>query len=91
MSERFQEIRTKKKKNTHRARPWWRVPLIPALGRQRQVGDLCDSKASLVYRVSYRTSRAISRNPNSKNKKANKERGMQEEREQPRATWQQVD
>ena len=29
---------------------WWHTPLIPALGRQRQV-DLCD--VSLVYRVSY--------------------------------------
>ena len=27
---------------------WWHMPLIPALGRQRQV-DLCEFKASLVY------------------------------------------
>jgi hypothetical protein len=27
---------------------WWRRPLIPALGRQRQV-KLCEFKASLVY------------------------------------------
>jgi hypothetical protein len=30
------------------------TPLIPALGRQRQVG-LCEFDARLVYRVSYRT------------------------------------
>ena len=29
------------------------MPLIPALGRQRQV-DLCEFKISLVYRVSSR-------------------------------------
>ena len=28
---------------------WWCTPLIPALGRQRQV-DLCEFKASLVYK-----------------------------------------
>ena len=36
--------------------------LIPALRRQRQV-DLCELEASLVYRVSSRTARAIQRNP----------------------------
>ena len=35
---------------------WWHTPLVPAFGRQRQV-DLCEFKASLVYRVSSRTSR----------------------------------
>jgi hypothetical protein len=33
------------------------MPLIPSLGRQRQA-DLCEFKASLVYRVSSRTVRA---------------------------------
>ena len=33
--------------------------LMPALGRQRQV-DLCEFKASLVYRVSSRTARVRS-------------------------------
>ena len=37
------------------------VPLIPALGRQKQA-------ASLVYRVSSTTARATQRNPISKNK-----------------------
>ena len=44
------------------------MPLIPALWRQRQV-DLCEFKDSLVYRVSFRTSRATQRNPVLKNKK----------------------
>ncbi|CAO2623499.1 hypothetical protein LEMLEM_LOCUS17960 [Lemmus lemmus] len=30
-------------------RQWWRTPLTPALGRQRQA-DLCEFEASLVYR-----------------------------------------
>jgi hypothetical protein len=42
----------------------WRTPLIPALGRQRQV-DL----SPMVYRASSRTARAIQRNPILKNKK----------------------
>ena len=54
------------------------MPLIPALGRQRQV-DFCDFEASLVYRAN---SRATQRNPISektnkqtnKNKKENKSR-----------------
>ena len=41
---------------------------IQTLRRQRQV-DLCDFKDSLVYRVSFRTSRATQRNPVLKNKK----------------------
>ena len=39
------------------------MPLIPALGRQRQV-DFSEFKASLVYRVSSRTVRTVTqRNP----------------------------
>jgi hypothetical protein len=37
------------------------TPLIPALRRQRQA-DLCDFEASLVYRASSRTARAVQRN-----------------------------
>jgi hypothetical protein len=44
------------------SRAWWRMPLIPALGRQRQV-------ASLVYKVSSRTARTAQRNLVSKTKK----------------------
>jgi hypothetical protein len=36
------------------------MPLIPALGRQRQISEF---KASLVYKVSSRTTRATQRNP----------------------------
>jgi hypothetical protein len=45
---------------------WWCTPLIPALGRQRQV--ISEFKASLVYKVSSRIARAIQRNPVLKNK-----------------------
>ena len=42
--------------------------MIPALGRQRQA-DLSEFEASLVYRVSSRTTRTVTeRNPVSKNK-----------------------
>jgi hypothetical protein len=43
------------------------MPLNPALSRQRQA-DLCEFKASLVYRVSSRTVRTTQRNPVWKNK-----------------------
>jgi hypothetical protein len=52
--------------NTILAGQWWHMPLIPALGRQKQ--------ASLVYRVSSRTARTIQRNLVSKEKKRRKER-----------------
>jgi hypothetical protein len=47
------------------------MPLIPALGRQRQA-DSYEFGASLVYRVSSRTTRAIQRNPVLKNKRKKK-------------------
>jgi hypothetical protein len=43
------------------------MPLIPALGRQRQV-DHCEFKASLVYRMSSKIARVTQRNPVLKNK-----------------------
>jgi hypothetical protein len=43
------------------------MPLIPALGRQRQE-DLCEFWASLVYRTTSSTARATQRNPVSKDK-----------------------
>jgi hypothetical protein len=43
----------------HEKQCWahWCMPLIPALGRQREV-NLCDLRASLVYTVTSRTARA---------------------------------
>jgi hypothetical protein len=46
---------------------WWRISLILALRRQRQV-DLWEFETCLVYRLSSRTARATQRNPVSKNK-----------------------
>ena len=43
------------------------MPLIPALRRQRQC--ISEFEASLVYKVSSRTARAIQRNPVSEKKK----------------------
>ena len=39
---------------------WWCMPLIPALGRQRQE-DLCEFKANLVHRMSSKPGGAIER------------------------------
>jgi hypothetical protein len=41
--------------------------LMPALGKQRQI-NLCEFKASLVYRVNSKTAKATQRNSVSKNK-----------------------
>ena len=38
-----------KQKTWFPAGRWWHTPLIPALGRRRQV-DLCEFEASLVYK-----------------------------------------
>ena len=46
---------------------WWHMFLIPALRMQTQA-DLCEFTASLVYRVSSRTGRAIQRHPALKEK-----------------------
>jgi hypothetical protein len=53
-------------------RAWWCMPLIPALGRQRQ--RISEFKASLVYKVSSRTARATQKNPVSKKTKKKKEK-----------------
>jgi hypothetical protein len=52
-------------------RQWWHTPLIPALGglgggRGRRISEF---EASLVYKVSSRTVRAIQSNPVSKKQK----------------------
>jgi len=41
---------------------WWPTPLILDLRKQRQA-DPCEFEASLVYRVSSRTARALKRDP----------------------------
>jgi hypothetical protein len=51
------------------------MPLIQRLGgRGRQISEF---KASLVYKVSSRTARAIQRNPVSKNQNLNKQTNKQ--------------
>ena len=55
------------------------MPIIPALGRQRQA-DLYDFKASLVYRASSRTARDTQRNPVS-NKTKQKKEGQTEKKQ----------
>ena len=50
---------------------WWHSSLIPALRGQRQA-DICEFQASLVYKLSSRTTRATQRNPASKNKHKNR-------------------
>jgi hypothetical protein len=50
------------------------MPLIPALGRQRQA--ISKFEASLVYRVSFRTARATQRNPVSKDPKKKKKKKL---------------
>ena len=57
------------------------MPLIPALGRQRQV-NLCGFEASLVYRMISRTGRTVTRkNPLSKTKQTEKDTNTIERRE----------
>lgn len=41
---------------------WWHTPLIPAFGRQRQV-NLYVFEASLVFIMSFKTARAMWRDP----------------------------
>ena len=55
-------------KATIRPQAWRYAVLISALGRQRQA-ELCEFEASLVYRVSSRTSKITYRNPVSNNNK----------------------
>ena len=51
MTEFLKEEMTKSLREIQEARQWWHTPLIPALGRQKQA----EFEASLVYRVSSRT------------------------------------
>ena len=64
------------------------MPLIPALGRQRQV-DFCESKASLVYTVPEKPPK-LQRNLSQKTKQTNKprDRGREGRRERTHTTLQ---
>jgi hypothetical protein len=60
------------------------MPLIPALrGRGRWISEF---EASLVYKVSSRTARAIQKNPVSKNKQTNKQTKQNKKQKQPTTT-----
>ena len=60
---------------------WWPTPLTPALRRQSQA-DLCESEASLVYRVSHRIDRAdTQKNPVSEKQYKMKTNNKKEHRE----------
>ena len=67
------------KKLTVLAGQWWHVHLIPSPRRQRHA-ELCEFKASLVYRARCRIARATQRNPASKKKK-NKTNKQKSEKE----------
>jgi hypothetical protein len=70
-----ESLKKKKVLNNFTSRAWRCMPLIPALGKQgRQISEF---KASLVYKVSSRTARAIQRKPVSKNRKKKKPTTLQ--------------
>jgi hypothetical protein len=62
------------------SRAWWHTPLISALlgGRGRRISEF---EASLVYKVSSRTARAIQRNPVLKIKTKQQQQNQQQQRE----------
>ena len=41
---------------------WWRMPLVPTLGKQKQV-DLCELEASLVYKSKFQDRQSYTENP----------------------------
>jgi hypothetical protein len=55
------------KSKTVLGRAWWRTPLVRGRGRR-----ISEFEATLIYRVSSRTARAIQRNPVSKKQKKKK-------------------
>lgn len=59
------------------------MPLIPALGRQELV-DLNEFGASLVFRASFGTSKAIRRNSISKERKKGRKKGRKKKRNKKR-------
>ncbi len=58
----LQKIMKKFLKHENFAGRWWRMLLIPALGRQRQA-DLCEFETCLVYRASSRTGSKATEKP----------------------------
>lgn len=55
---------------------WWYTPLVLALGRQTQsCTDLCEFKASLVYRVSSRKAKGYLLSNNKTNEQGGGEKG----------------
>jgi hypothetical protein len=66
-------VKQSKFKNLPYSRHWWYTPFNPRT-QEAEAGGSLESEASLVYRVSSRTARAIQKNPVSKKKKKNKKK-----------------
>ena len=62
------------------------MPLIPALGRQRQV-NLCEFEDSLVYRVNSRTARTLHRENLSQKTKNNKQKNKKRKKTGLTIAW----
>jgi hypothetical protein len=78
-------------RNAKRSLAWWLTPLIPALWRQRQA--VSEFEASLVYKVSSRTAKAIQRDPVLKKEKKRKEKKRKEKKRKEKkrnAKWKSI-
>jgi hypothetical protein len=54
----FSENRNQENRNVYLDGQWYTMPVMPTLRSQRQM-DLCEFRASLVYKVSFRKARSI--------------------------------